>query len=126
MKCCALIISTIALLAAFLFVAAYAQEDMRVVANNIFQDPIRVSAIFAHDPHNESAEIEACSRCHHVFENGKRIEDESSEDQQCADCHELTASGNTPALMQAYHLNCKGCHHQSGKGPIVCGQCHKK
>ncbi len=82
MKRCALIVSTIFLLAPFLFVSAYAQEDMRIIANDIFQDPIRVPAIFVHDRHNESAEIEACSRCHHVFE--------------------------------------------SGKGPIVCGQCHKK
>jgi len=126
MKRCALTISTIALLASFLFVSADAQEEMRIVANNIFQDPIRDAAIFVHDQHNESAGIEACNRCHHVFENGKRIEDESSEDQQCVDCHELKPSGNKPALMQAYHLTCKGCHHQSGKGPIVCGQCHKK
>ena len=110
----------------FLFVSAYSQEDMQSVDHSVFKNPKRVAAVFRHDQHNEKAEIDECNECHHIYEDGKRLEDESSEDQRCADCHELKASEKTPALMKAYHLNCKGCHLQKRKGPITCGECHQK
>ncbi len=110
----------------FIFVSAYSQEDMVVVDNSVFDNPQRVSSLFKHDEHNENASIEDCNECHHVYENGKKLEDESSEDQKCLDCHEKEASSNTPALMKAFHTNCKGCHLRQKKGPIMCGECHKK
>jgi len=72
------------------------------------------------------AQIEECTECHHVYEDGKRLEDESSEDQRCADCHELQDNGSISGLMKAYHTNCKSCHREKKKGPIMCGQCHVK
>jgi glycyl-tRNA synthetase (class II) len=126
MKKAAVFIFTIVVVSAFLFVSAYSQEDMTSVDSSVFKNPQRTPSIFRHDEHNDKAKIEECNKCHHVYENGKLVEDESSEDQRCSDCHELKASGNKPALMKAYHANCKGCHLEQKKGPIMCGECHLK
>jgi hypothetical protein len=107
-----------------MMVFAHSQDDMVIISTDAFKDPQRPPAVFQHDAHNESAQIEECNVCHHVYENGELVEDESSEDQRCSDCHELTASGETPALRKAFHANCKGCHQKNKNGPIMCGQCH--
>lgn len=119
-------IFTSAIVSVFMLASAYSQEDMTVVDNSVFDNPQRVPSLFKHDEHNEAAGVEDCSECHHVYKDGKKVEDESSEDSSCSDCHGNEASGNTPALMKAFHSNCKGCHLESGKGPIMCGECHKK
>jgi len=106
-------------------VSAHSQEDMQVVSAAAFVKPRRPPAVFRHDAHNESAMVEECYGCHHVFdENGDLVEDESSEDQSCSECHDLERSGNKPDLMKAFHANCKGCHKEQKKGPVICGQCH--
>ncbi len=118
-----------ALLLAIVLVAGticLAQEEMQVVDNDAFIAPRRPPSVFAHEAHNETAAIDECSECHHVYENGQRVEGESSEDLRCSDCHAETADGATPGLMDAFHRNCKGCHAQEGKGPLMCGQCHQK
>jgi len=107
-----------------ILVTAHSQEDMINIENEVFGCPQRPPAIFRHDDHNELAQIEECTECHHVYEDGKRLEDESSEDQRCADCHELQDNGSMLGLMKAYHANCKSCHREKKKGPIMCGQCH--
>lgn len=126
MKKVAVFIFTLVVISAFLFVSAYSQEEMAYVDNSVFTKPERAPSIFRHDEHNEKAEIEECNSCHHVYENGKLMEDESSEDQRCSDCHEKKASGNKLALMKAYHTNCKECHTKQKKGPVMCGECHQK
>ena len=103
---------------------AYVQEDMTIIDNGIFENPKRPPAVFKHDEHNELAAIEECSVCHHLYEDGKLLEDESSEDQSCADCHEMQDVGRKPGLMKAFHTSCKSCHRQKKKGPLMCGQCH--
>ena len=120
------IVLMVMLISVFILVSANSQEDMERVDNSVFNNPERVSALFRHDEHNEKAGLEDCSECHHLYENGKKIEDESSEDQYCSDCHGLKASGSTPALMKAFHTNCKGCHLDQKQGPVTCGECHKK
>ncbi len=110
----------------FLLVAAYSQEDMTVIDNGIFPDPRRPASIFNHEEHNEAAELDECSECHHVYEDGVKLEDESSEDLLCSECHLLEDTDEQPGLMKAFHLNCKGCHLTENKGPIMCGECHKK
>jgi len=108
------------------FVNAYSQEDMRIVDNSAFTKAERVPSVFRHDEHNETAQIEACDECHHVYENGTKLADESSEDQMCSDCHELESEDRKPSLIKAFHLNCKGCHKENKNGPIICGECHVK
>ena len=114
------------LFAIFLIAPAHAQEDMVVVEGDSFEDQRRPAAVFRHDDHNESAEIEECSECHHVYENGERVADESSEDQRCAECHTEKALDNQPGLRKAFHLNCKGCHQSKKQGPVMCGECHAR
>lgn len=115
-----------AMISAFLLASAYSQEDMTVVDNSVFDNPQRTSSLFKHDEHNEVAGIEDCNECHHIYEDGKKLEDESSEDQGCSECHGMEASDNKPPLMKAFHTNCKGCHQKLDKGPIMCGECHVK
>ena len=108
----------------FILVSAHSQEDMVNIENDVFENPKRPPAVFRHDEHNELAQIEECNECHHIYEDGQRLEDESSEDQRCAECHELEDNGNIPGLMKAFHTNCKSCHRAEKKGPVMCGQCH--
>ncbi len=111
-------------LVGIILLPAFSQEDMEVVDDGGFSKKQRPPAIFRHDEHNEKAEIEDCNECHHVYEEGKKLEDESSEDQICSECHDEKGSGNTPGLRKAFHTNCKGCHLEQNKGPIMCGTCH--
>jgi hypothetical protein len=103
---------------------AVSQEDLAVIEDAGFQKRQRPPAIFKHDVHNENAEIEACNECHHLYENGEKLEDESSEDQLCSECHGEKSHGKQPGLRKAFHLNCKGCHLEKKTGPIMCGECH--
>ena len=106
--------------------AAWSQDEMTVVDNSVFDNPQRPPSVFVHDEHNETAGIDDCSVCHHVYEDGQLVADESSEDMRCSDCHDLESADDQPSLMNAFHANCKGCHEAEGKGPIICGECHKK
>lgn len=104
-----------------------AQDDMQFVDNEGFEKPQRPPARFVHDAHNETAGIDDCAECHHLYdEDGKKMEGESSEDQSCSECHEPRDVGPKPKLRKAYHINCKGCHVSLQKGPIVCGDCHRR
>jgi len=120
------VILIIALISFLLVLPAFSQEDMEVVDGDSFESQRRPPAVFRHDAHNETAEIEECNECHHVYENGERVADESSEDQRCADCHTEKALDNQPGLRKAFHLNCKGCHQSKKQGPVMCGECHVK
>ena len=103
-----------------------AQEDMRVVDNDAFRAPQRPPSVFVHEAHNEAAEIWDCNVCHHVYEDGRLLADESSEDLRCSDCHSEEGGDGQPALMEAFHRQCKGCHERQGKGPVMCGECHRR
>lgn len=115
-----------ALAALLLMIASvYSQEDMAFVSNEVFDNPQRGPALFAHDEHNEAAGLDDCAECHHLYDDsGNLVEDESSEDQACAECHGDKDEGGKPKLIKAYHLNCKYCHLQEKKGPVMCAQCH--
>ena len=112
------------LLVGILLLPAFSQEDMEVVDNGEFAKKQRPPVVFRHDDHNETAQIEACNECHHIYENGRKLEDDSSEDQSCSDCHDENSAGNKPGLRKAFHTNCKGCHLARKQGPIMCGKCH--
>ncbi len=123
LRFCCLVVLPALLLAAS---QSFSQEEMRVVDNSIFNRPVRAPSLFEHDVHNETADIEDCAECHHLYEDGERVEDESSEDQSCSECHSEKSDGSNPSLRRAYHVNCKGCHLDKGAGPIMCAQCHRK
>jgi hypothetical protein len=105
---------------------AGAQENMTAVDNSVFGKPERSQAVFRHDSHNEKAGIDTCNECHHVYQDGKKLEDASSEDKRCSDCHGLADADRTPSLRKAFHFNCRGCHEKSARGPVMCGECHLK
>ena len=105
---------------------AAAQDNMKSVDNSDFINPSRSPSVFHHDAHNEKAGITDCNTCHHVYKDGRLVKDESSEDRRCADCHDVKAVGNTPSLRRAFHLRCMGCHATTGRGPVMCGECHQK
>ncbi len=111
-------------LSAMMLLSVHSQEDMTEVDRNVFTNPQRPAAMFKHDAHNEKTGIENCNECHHVYEDGKIVEDQSSEDQRCSDCHGLKTEGNKLSLVKAFHVNCKGCHAKQKKGPVMCGECH--
>ena len=112
------------LLVGAILMPAFSQEDMEVVDDEGFSKKQRPPVTFRHDEHNEKAGLEDCSECHHVYEDGKKLEDESSEDQSCSECHDEKGSGDMPGLRKAFHTNCKGCHLEQNKGPVMCGSCH--
>ncbi len=113
-------------LAGIFILPVFSQEDMEVIDDGGFGVKQRPAVVFRHDEHNELAEIEDCSECHHVYENGEKLEDESSEDLSCSECHDEKSSGRQPGLRRAFHMNCKGCHLENRKGPVMCGQCHAR
>jgi hypothetical protein len=119
---------SVAIASAFflVFVTAHSQEDMTHVDNSAYNRPQRTPSVFNHEAHNEAAGIEECNECHHVYEDGKKLDDESSEDQLCSDCHAFKNEGRMPGLTKAFHTNCKGCHKRENKGPVMCGECHVK
>jgi hypothetical protein len=120
----AVVIWVLVALGTLFMVNAWSQEEMKAVSPDAFTAPQRPAAVFPHEAHNEKAGIENCNQCHHVYEDGKLVEDESSEDRRCSDCHGLEGAGRQPGLMKAFHLNCKGCHREQKKGPVMCGECH--
>lgn len=124
MKRCFSVLSIVVLLACAL--PAFSQDDVTRLAPEAFTTLTRPGAIFDHDAHNEKAALEDCGACHHGGADGVINPDESSEGTPCADCHAVDAPKGQTKLVRAYHQQCIGCHQKSGKGPLACGQCHKK
>jgi hypothetical protein len=121
-----LFIGAVAAVCLVAFVPAYSQEDIMYLQDEAFGQGERPPAVFAHEDHNEKAEIDDCSVCHHVYRDGVKVEDESSEDSRCSDCHNVKKGYSTRPLMKAYHDMCQGCHKESKAGPITCGECHPR
>jgi len=107
-------------------ISVFSQEDVSTVQDSAFKEKMRPPVRFLHDEHNETAEIEECNTCHHVYEEGEKAEDESSEDMECSECHALDDGKNPMSLVKIYHVRCKRCHQEKKAGPIMCGECHVK
>jgi len=124
----ALIIYTVIILMGCIFavMSGYSQEDVTNVEDSAFEKKMRPAVPFLHDKHNETAGIDECNNCHHVYEDGKKIEDDSSEDQECSECHTINKGDNPLSLVKVYHLQCKGCHQKKKAGPIMCSECHQR
>ena len=115
--------TSVAILACMLaFENTYSQEE--VLEDSAFEDRTRPPAVFSHEEHNEKAEIEECYVCHHLYEDGNKVEDDSSEGQGCSECHRVEEEHSAGALMKAYHSLCTDCHRDKNKGPVTCGECH--
>jgi hypothetical protein len=105
--------------------AAYSNDCLEFGVD-AFTKPTRPFVCFVHDTHNETAGIDDCAVCHHVYSDGKLVEGESSEDQTCAECHARENDVKQLELMTRFHERCRGCHLERKNGPITCGECHKK
>jgi len=120
------------LVSLFTFILGCSDKEVGTLVDSGLKDRQRPAAVFAHDEHNEKAELEECNVCHHMHKDGKKIADESSEGQECSECHALKAKEDNPIpLMKAYHDMCRGCHQKrraEGKkrGPVTCGECHPR
>ena len=110
----------------FLVVTSHSQEDVTTVNDSAFEKHMRPAVRFAHDEHNEKAEIEECNECHHVYKDGKKDEFSSSEDSECSECHASENDAYPISLVKVYHINCKGCHLERKSGPVMCAECHPK
>lgn len=106
--------------------AALAQQDMKNLAPAAFGKLTRPPAVFVHDAHNEKAGLSDCVVCHHGAKDGKQDKTASTEGTPCAECHLVKAPKGKTDLTHAYHKQCIGCHKAKGKGPVACGQCHKR
>jgi hypothetical protein len=106
--------------------SGHSQEDVTFVEDSALEKKMRPAVPFLHDQHNETAELDDCNACHHVYEDGKRVEDDSSEGQECSECHTLNKGDNPLSLVNIYHLQCKGCHQKKKAGPIMCSECHPR
>jgi hypothetical protein len=118
---------------------AFSSQDLERLDVSGFENPRRPGAVFEHDLHNENAQLDDCVACHHLYEDGIRIEDESSEDSSCSECHLASPEPNNEpdntidnkmdnkiTLQVAFHRQCKACHFEEKKGPVLCGECHIK
>ena len=116
-----------ALMVVYLAPAAFSQDDMTVVPADAFGILERPQVAFEHDAHNEKAAIDDCVTCHHGrTDDGLMDTENSSEGETCESCHPVNpVNGETP-LMRAYHRQCIACHTTMAKGPVVCGECHRK
>ena len=119
------IIAAAAALLVLLAISAWAQPEGPLEVD-AFGQMERPAVPFMHDEHNEKAALEDCAACHHVYKDGQLQEGEDSVGTPCADCHQLDDNGSQPGLRKAYHGQCKGCHETQGKGPVACGECHKR
>ena len=89
---------------------ADSQENVKSVQDSAFKTLMRPQVKFLHDEHNEKAKIEDCTECHHVYQDGKKVEGEMSTDSECSACHKSKNEGYPFDLVMAYHTKCKGCH----------------
>jgi len=105
--------------------AAYAQTGIFFVKDSAFDKHRRPPVPFNHDAHNETAGIMECNICHHMYEDGEKLEFEASIGMECSQCHLKGENASRMDLIRAYHLQCRGCHLEAQAGPITCGQCHR-
>lgn len=107
-------------------IAAYSQGEIRFVNDSAFNEPKRPPVKFHHDAHNQKAGITECNVCHHMYEDGEKLEYEASIGMECSQCHWSSDDHSKMDLIRAYHLQCRGCHLKEAAGPVLCGECHQK
>ncbi len=110
----------------FLSISTEAQFHITTVEDSAFSERERLKPVvsFYHDEHNDAAGIYDCSICHHVWEDGQRLEYQDSVGMECSACHLAEPDATEMDLIRAYHLQCRTCHMEQKAGPILCGECH--
>jgi hypothetical protein len=118
----------VCLVAAVAITAApvFSQQDMKNVPLDGFAKTSRPPAVFDHEAHNAKAKIDDCGICHHGQKDGKMDPAATTEGQPCADCHPAAGAKDKTPLMRAFHRQCGACHEKAGKGPVACGECHRR
>jgi hypothetical protein len=116
------------------FAAAEAQEapDEIIIENKVYRPDRKGSVYFSHTEHAEGY-VDACSACHHDYQDGQNVWQEGQPVQKCSACHDPSKrNGNVRKLNIAYHKNCKGCHQKlANEGGTEapyrqCTDCHAK
>jgi|ABPV01.1.fsa_nt_gi hypothetical protein len=105
---------------------AYSQSGILFVQDSAFANHVRPPVPFAHDAHNEAAGIMDCSVCHHIYQDGQKLEMDASIGMECSECHMGGENSSRMDLIRAYHLQCRGCHLKARSGPVWCSECHQK
>lgn len=104
----------------------------------------RPSVAFTHESHMGNYD---CQQCHHRYENGKNVIEENQDELmeiepegtmtldvnlpddasaiKCASCHNNKTVTKIKS-REAFHGQCIGCHEKEAKGPVLCGECHKR
>jgi len=100
-------------------IAVSAQSNIKELRDEAFEEHEVSAADFDHTAHSTRA---GCSRCHHVYEGGKKVPGAMSVDKECSDCHKVDRGKLN--LKYAYHTQCIGCHLERDSGPILCRNCH--
>lgn len=107
-------------------ITAASQGGSPFVQDSALDSHMRPPVPFDHDAHNQKAGIFECNVCHHMYENGKLLEDRASIGMECSACHQDKDQNPPMEVISAYHRQCRGCHLEEGTGPVLCSQCHKK
>ena len=115
------------IIAAILGFRALDRSNTITFLNNAdFENTQEPPSAFGHDFHDLDCKIE-CEECHHVYENGVLVKDKCSDNKRCIECHPLKANDKYKiSLLQAFHSQCEDCHKKEKKGPLMCGECHKR
>ncbi len=101
-------------------------KSITFLENASFENPQEPVSAFNHDFHDMDLDIN-CEECHHVYENGVLIKGKSSDKKRCIECHPLEATDEYKVpLLEAFHSGCQDCHIKEKKGPVMCGECHKR
>jgi hypothetical protein len=100
------------------------QSGITAVRDSAFETRTRPPVPFDHDGHNEKAGLFDCNICHHIYEDGKRLDYEASIGMECSSCHMDRSGAGVMDVIRAYHLQCRGCHLENAAGPVWCSQCH--
>jgi len=104
----------------------WAQPDQIILKSPSFKTRERPPVPFPHLRHIEAGL--SCNECHHRYEKGKNVIDEGELEagKPGIRCHECHSSKSSPQVRDAFHRQCIDCHKKSKKGPLFCGECHKK
>ena len=109
----------------YLVPLAFAQDEMTHIPTDGFSKMQRAQVAFAHDAHNEKAELDDCVICHHSkTDDGKQDLENSSEGETCESCHaEKRDDGGTPLTPATRQVGLHFKNHFNDGNTIACRAC---